>query len=54
MQVQSTHRGPAHDDAGDFKQRLDQSLAKLKDSKPPDAPKPGETTTKQIRRGGIF
>ena len=32
MQVQSAYRGLAHDDAGDFKNRVDQSLAKLKAS----------------------
>lgn len=37
MQVQSSYSGMAHDDAGDFKNRVDQSLAKLKGS-PPSEP----------------
>jgi len=40
MQVQSAYRGLAHDDAGDFKKRVDGSLAKLKDSKPSQPAKP--------------
>ena len=40
MQVQSAYRGLAHDDAGDFKKRVDESLAKLKDSKPSQPAKP--------------
>ncbi|HEY4978701.1 MAG TPA: PEGA domain-containing protein [Candidatus Acidoferrum sp.] len=32
MQLRSSYRGLAHDDAGDFKTRVDQSLAKLKAS----------------------
>jgi hypothetical protein len=43
MQVQSTYRGLAHDDAGDFKNRVDQSLAKLKASPPPVTEPPAAT-----------
>jgi hypothetical protein len=32
MQVQSAYRGLAHDDAGDFKVRVEESMAKLKGS----------------------
>ena len=32
MQVQSAYRGLAHDDAGDFKMRVEQAMAKLKGS----------------------
>jgi hypothetical protein len=42
MQVNSAYRGLAHDDAGDFKARVDQSLAKLKASATT-----GATTTPQ-------
>lgn len=34
MQTQTAFSGLAHNDAGDFKKRVEQSLAKLKDSKP--------------------
>jgi len=44
MQVTSTYRGLAHDDAGDFKTRVDESLAKLKAAKPPEPVKPAEAT----------
>ena len=37
MVVQSTYRGVAHDDASDFKNRVDEALAKLK-AAPPAAP----------------
>ena len=40
MQTQSSYSGWAHDDAGDFKTRVEASLAKLKGSRPPDAAKP--------------
>ena len=40
MQVQSAYRGLAHDDAGDFKKRVDESLAKLKETKPAEPAKP--------------
>ena len=44
MQIQSSYRGIAHDDAGDFKTRVDESLAKLKAAKPPEPVKPAEAT----------
>ncbi len=37
MQVQSSYSGWAHDDAGDFKTRVNQSLAKLKGSTPSES-----------------
>jgi hypothetical protein len=40
MTVQSAYRGLAHDDAGDFKKRVDDSLAKLKAAKPAEPAKP--------------
>jgi|ERR1700690_3731582 len=43
MQVESSFSGLAHDDAGDFKKRVEESLAKG-NTKPADAPKPGDAT----------
>ena len=43
MQIQSSYRGPAHDDAGDFKKRVEESLAKLKGSAPSEPAKPADT-----------
>ena len=40
MQTQSSYSGLAHDDAGDFKTRVEASLAKLKGAKPADPAKP--------------
>jgi hypothetical protein len=40
MQVQTAYSGLIHNDEGDFKTRVDQSLAKLKDSPPAAAPAP--------------
>jgi hypothetical protein len=37
MEVQSTYRGWMHDDAGDFKTRVEASLAKLKAAKPSES-----------------
>lgn len=42
MQIQSTYRGLMHDDASDFKSRVDASLAKLKETNPAAAAKPAE------------
>ncbi len=39
MQVESSFSGLSHDDAGDFKKRVDESLAKLNAAKPPDPAK---------------
>ena len=39
LQVQTAYSGLAHDDAGDFKKRVDESLAKQQAS-PPAAPAP--------------
>lgn len=44
MQVQSTYRGWMHDDAGDFKSRVDASLAKLKATKPAESAKAANET----------
>lgn len=38
MQVMSNYSGFEHNDSGDFKKRVDESLAKLKASTPPAAP----------------
>ncbi|HEY5177525.1 MAG TPA: hypothetical protein VII95_18360 [Terriglobales bacterium] len=43
MQVVSSFSGLAHDDAGDFKKRVEESLAKG-NTKPVDAAKPGDAT----------
>jgi hypothetical protein len=43
MQVESSFSGLAHDDAGDFKKRVEESLAKV-NKKPADAAKPGDAT----------
>jgi hypothetical protein len=40
MQVVSSYSGLAHDDAGDFKKRVDESLAKLKAAPPSQPAKP--------------
>jgi hypothetical protein len=39
LQIQSNYSGIAHDDAGDFKKRVDESLAKLKAAPPADTKK---------------
>lgn len=43
MQVVSNYSGWEHNDQGDFKTRVDQSLAKLKGAAPAEAAKPVET-----------
>lgn len=43
MQVVSSYSGLAHDDAGDFKKRVEESLTKV-NTKPADAAKPGDAT----------
>lgn len=40
MQVQTAYSGLAHNDYGDFKKRVDESLVKLKAAPPADAKKP--------------
>jgi hypothetical protein len=40
MQVVSNYSGFEHDDRGDFKKRVDESLAKLNAKKPPEPAKP--------------
>ena len=42
MQVMSNYSGFEHNDSGDFKKRVDESLAKLKASKPPEPTKPAD------------
>jgi hypothetical protein len=42
MRVVSNYSGWEHNDQGDFKTRVDQSLAKLKGAKAPEAAKPAE------------
>ncbi len=42
MQVVSNYSGFEHNDQGDFKQRVEDSLAKPKDAKPADAARPEE------------
>ena len=42
MQVVSNYSGFEHDDRGDFRKRVDESLAKLKASKPAEPAKPAE------------
>ena len=44
MQVVSSFSGLAHDDAGDFEKRVDESLAKLKAAKPVEPPKPPDAS----------
>jgi hypothetical protein len=43
MQVVSSFSGLAHDDAGDFKKRVEESLAKV-NTTPAEAAKPGDAT----------
>lgn len=40
MQVESSFSGLTHDDQGDFKQRVDEALAKLGSAKPAETGKP--------------
>ena len=40
LQVQTAYSGLIHDDAGDFKKRVDESLAKLQPSQPAPPAKP--------------
>ncbi len=47
MQVQTAYSGLIHNDEGDFKTRVDQSLAKLKDSPPAAAPAPEKKETEK-------
>ncbi len=42
MQVGSNYSGWEHNDRGDFKTRVDESLAKLQAGKPPEPAKPAE------------
>ncbi len=42
MQVVSNYSGWEHNDKGDFKTRVDESLAKVKESKPSDPAKPAD------------
>jgi len=44
MQVHSNYSGWNHSDAGDFKKRVDESLAKLKAAKPSEPAKPEDAT----------
>jgi hypothetical protein len=44
MQVVSNFSGWEHDDKGDFKKRVDESLAKLKGSKPSEPAKPPDAS----------
>jgi hypothetical protein len=44
MQVHSNYSGWNHDDAGDFKNRVNESLAKLKAAKPSESAKPPDAT----------
>ncbi|HYM77966.1 MAG TPA: hypothetical protein VE377_18470 [Candidatus Dormibacteraeota bacterium] len=48
LQVQTAYSGLIHDDAGDFKKRVEESLAKLKGAPPAPAPaaKPEEPAKK--------
>ncbi len=42
MQVDSIFSGMAHNDQGDFKKRVDESMVKLKATKPPEQAKPAD------------
>lgn len=42
MQVKSNYSGFEHSDAGDFKKRVEDSLAKLKAAKPSEPAKPAD------------
>jgi len=43
MQVESSYSGWEHDDQGDFKKRVDESLNKLKTAKPSESAKPADS-----------
>jgi hypothetical protein len=47
MQVQSAYSGIAHDDAGDFKKRVDESLAKQQAAQPAVPKKPDSAPPKE-------
>jgi hypothetical protein len=42
MQVKSNYSGFEHDDSGDFRKRVEESFAKLKESKPAESAKPAD------------
>ena len=42
MQVKSNYSGFEHDDSGDFRKRVEESFAKLKESKPAEPAKPAD------------
>jgi hypothetical protein len=44
MDVVSNYSGWEHNDQGDFKKRVDESLAKLKGAKPPEPAKPADAS----------
>jgi hypothetical protein len=44
MSVVSMYSGLSHNDQGDFKKRVDEALAKLKESKPAEPAKPADPT----------
>ena len=44
MSVVSMYSGFSHNDAGDFKKRVEESLAKLKGSRPSEPAKPADAT----------
>jgi hypothetical protein len=46
MHVVSTYSGFEHNDQGDFKKRVDESLAKLKSGEPSVSAKPADAATK--------
>jgi hypothetical protein len=46
MQIQSTYSGLAHNDAGDFKKRVDDSLARQQAAQPSEPKKPESTPPK--------
>jgi len=47
MQIQTAYSGLAHDDAGDFKKRVDESLAKQQAAQPAVPKKPDSTRPKE-------
>ena len=47
MQVQTAYSGLTHDDAGDFKKRVDDSLAKLQSPQPATPKKPDGAAPKE-------
>lgn len=50
LQVQTAYTGLIHDDAGDFKKRVEQSLAKLKETQPAAPAAPAQKPEEPVKQ----